>query len=106
MKLCTEWVFLVKTTTTIKMKIALPGSQAVKLMSQGQIAAIEEDMQYFSFLVDFDFMTRWTKIKICPTWGPVSHTLALPLQTLMGSIHNVIRSWTVFRKALVYVMYF
>ena len=53
-------VFFSKITLTIKRKLSLLGSQAVKLMSVGQIAVPnEEDLQYFwQILISVDFDTN------------------------------------------------
>ena len=56
---------LVKITLTTKRETTLLGSEVVKFMSQPQIAAIGQDLQYFLQI-------------ICPKTGPLSHALKLP----------------------------
>ena len=74
--LCIEWVSLAKITPAIKRKISLV-SQAVKLMSHGQIAAIGEDLQNFYSFCNTEIKNQKTKIKIRPIVGPVSHASTL-----------------------------
>ena len=76
--LCIEWVSLAKITPAIKRKISLV-SQAVKLMSHGQIAAIGEDLQNFYSFCNTEIKNQKSKDKnqIHPIVGPVSHALTL-----------------------------
>ena len=66
-----ERVSLAKITLATKRKISLMGSQAVKLMSEQQIASIGEDLQYFWQIL----MSR--KPKIRPNSDPVPSALTL-----------------------------
>ena len=68
---CGAGVLIEKKPIATKRKISLLGFQAVDLMSQGQIAAIGEELQYFWQIL----ISRHG----CPNLGPFSHALTRSL---------------------------
>ena len=66
-----EWVSLMKITITTKRRISLLGSQALKLMSQGQIAVIGEDLQFFWQILNLQHGGKKSKFALTRAKSPM-----------------------------------
>ena len=87
MKLHSEWVCLAKISKKINIPSRLSSSKFD--VSRADCSDWRRFTILYILLADFDFVTRWTEIKIHPTLGPNSHALTLSLNDSKPQVHPV-----------------